>query len=114
MTHPPLRTPRDARLDTLAALARLLERIEHSSRPRDAAAYRLLVQRIQALLAEDLPDEGRREVLKAFPATAELYENVHYAQAGLALAAIDLSVATEMRTAELLARIAKGARAQGG
>jgi hypothetical protein len=110
MSHPPLRSPRDARLDTVVALARLLQRIENSTRPVDPDAYRLLVRRLQAALAEDLPEAGRRAVLEAFPAAAEIYENLHYAQAGLALAPIDRSVATEMRTTELLARIARDAR----
>ena len=110
MSHPPLRSPRDARLDTVVALARLLQRIENSTRPVDPDAYRLLVRRLQAALAEDLPEAGRRAALEAFPAAAEIYENLHYAQAGLALAPIDRSVATEMRATELLARLARAAR----
>jgi hypothetical protein len=113
MSTPHTTPARDARLTTLAALARLLERIEHSPQPRDAGAYRLLVQRIQAVLAEDLPEDGRRAVLQAFPGTAEIQENLHYAQAGLSRAPLDLSVATEMRAAELLARVARSAPAAG-
>ena len=110
----PHTTPtREARLATLVALARLLERVEHSPQPRDAGAYRLLVQRIQAVLAEDLPEDGRRAMLEAFPATAEIHENLHYAQAGLSRAPLDLSVATELRAAGLLARVAKAAPASG-
>ena len=90
---------------------RLLERIEHSAQARDPAAYRLLVQRIQSVLAEELPDDGRRAVLAAFPATAEIHENLHYAQAGLSRAPLDLSVTTKMRAAALLKRISKAAPA---
>ena len=107
MSTPHTTPARDARLSTLVALARLLERIEHSAQARDPGAYRLLVQRIQAVLADDLPEDGRRAVLDAFPATAEIDENLHYAQAGLSRATLDLSVATEMRTAALLARLAR-------
>jgi hypothetical protein len=107
MSTPHTTPARDARLTTLVALARLLERIEQSPRARDAAAYRLLVQRIQAVLAEDLPDDGRRALLEAFPGTAEIYENLHYARAGLSRSPLDLSVATEMRAADLLARVAQ-------
>jgi hypothetical protein len=113
MSTPHTTPARDARLATLVALARLLERIEHSPQARDAGAYRMLVQRIQAVLAEDLPGEGRRAVLDAFPATAEIHENLHYAQAGLSRAPLDLSVATEMRAADLLARVSKAAPSPG-
>ena len=113
MSTPHTTPARDARLRTLVALARLLERIEHSPQVRDPGAYRLLVQRIQAALAEDLPEDGRHAVLQVFPATAEIHENLHYAQAGLTRVSLDLSVATEMRTAALLARIAKAASGSG-
>ena len=76
-----------SRLVPLASLARLLEKLDRSSEPVDAAQYRHVVQRLQALMSEALtePDDvgALQAVLEVFPAAAELYENLHYAQAGL-------------------------------
>jgi hypothetical protein len=48
-------------------------------------------------------------VLGAHPAAAELYENLHYAQAGLSRSTLERSVATEMLAAQVLAKAARRA-----
>ena len=98
------------RLETVIALARLLERVNRDPARVGALQYQALVRRVQGLLAEGgLPDDVMQAVLAAHPVTAELYENLNYAHAGLSRSPLDRSVASEMATSALLARIAKGA-----
>ena len=96
------------RLENLIALARLLERIETAAAPGVGAdQYRALVGQVAALLADaELPAQARDAVLGAFPATAELYENLTYDRAGLSRAPLDRAVAAEMQATALLHRVA--------
>jgi hypothetical protein len=87
------------RLETLIALARLLERVE----------ARALVGQIKAALEPALPEQALEAILGAHPATAEIYENLHYAISGLSRAPLDRSVATEMLASQLLHKIAGSA-----
>jgi hypothetical protein len=101
--------PLHARLETLIALARLLERVEASTRAIGADQYRSLVGQIRALLAEPLPGPALNAILAAHPASAEIWENLHYATSGLSRSPLERSVATEMLAAQLLQRIARTA-----
>lgn len=96
-----------SRLETVVALARLLERIENTAVPIGADQYRALVLKLKAALAADLPAPALEAVLSSFPATAELYENMHYAESGLSRSALDRSVATEMLASGLMQRAFK-------
>ena len=95
------------RLEHLIALAGLLERIEQRRMDVGAGQYRALVVRLQRALGEELPGDALQAVLAAHPAAAELYENLHYGQAGLSRAALERSVASEMLVAKLLGRLRK-------
>jgi len=98
-------------IESLVALAGLLERVEKSPIERVGAdQYRALVRQVEAALAEEMPDAALQAVLNAYPATAEVYENLHYTQAGLSRSTLDRSVASEMATSELLAKISAGSR----
>lgn len=99
-----------ARLETVIALARLLERVEASPRGVGADQYRALVRQITGVLDTDLPDDALHAVLGAYPAAATLYENLHYAHSGLSRSTLERSVQSEMATSQLLDRIAKSAR----
>ena len=96
-------------LETVIALARLLERVEAGPVRVDAGQYRALVRQLAGALAQDLPDAALQAVLGAHPAAAELYENLHYAQAGLSRSTLERSVATEMLAAQVLAKAARRA-----
>jgi hypothetical protein len=98
------------RLETVIALARLLERVERMPSGASAEQYRALVLQLQGALDEGLPTDALNAVLSAYPAAGEVYENMHYAQSGLSRATLDKSVASEMATSQLLAKIAAGAR----
>ena len=94
------------RIETLIALARLLERVEANPVAIGADQYRALVRRLKAALAEPLPSAPLDAILKAHPATGELYENMNYEISGLSRSPLDRSVATEMLATQLLDRIA--------
>lgn len=98
------------RLETVIALARLLERVERTPSAASAEQYRALVLQLQGALDEGLPTDALNAVLSAYPAAGEVYENMHYAQSGLSRSTLDDSVASEMAASQLLAKIAAGAR----
>lgn len=97
-----------ARLETLIALARLLERLERSPGSASPDQYQQLVARLKGLLADDaLPEQALNAVLGAHPATAELYENLHYEHSGLCRSPLDMAVAAETQVASMLSRLAR-------
>ncbi|MDP9046316.1 MAG: hypothetical protein M3O01_16060 [Pseudomonadota bacterium] len=98
-----------ARLETVIALARLLERVEHSAVRIGADQYRTLVRQLSAALSQELPADALRAVLGAHPAAAEIYENMHYAMSGLSRAPLDRSIETEQLARQALAKAARGA-----
>ncbi len=99
-----------SRAQALLVLAGLLERLERSPVPVDAAQYRTVVTRLSAALSEDWPDDLISALLKAHPSTAELYENLHYAHAGLSRAPLERSVESEQAARALLQKVARTAR----
>ena len=101
--------PLHSRLETLIALGRLLERVDASPVAIGAGQYRALVLRIQDALAEPLPHPALQAILRAHPATAEIYENLHYDTSGLSRSPLERSVATEMLATQLIHKVARGA-----
>ncbi len=105
MPAPKVQTPRNA-VNTAVALAHLLERIDRSGDPIDGAQYQIVVSRLKTALAADLPDTALAAVLKTYPSTAELYENMHYEVSGLSRSSLESAVSAEMQTTELLGKFA--------
>jgi hypothetical protein len=105
----PVRT----RLETVIALARLLERVESSPARVDADQYRRLVTQLTAALSDDLPAQALDAILAAHPAAAELYENLHYRHAGLSRVSLERSVASERLASRLIAQVAAAAKPAG-
>ncbi len=99
------------RIETAVALARLLERVEASPAAAGADQYRALVARVKQSLGADLPARALEAILAACPASAELYENMHYEQSGLSRSPLDRSVSTEMLAAQAIERARRGATA---
>jgi hypothetical protein len=93
-----------SRLETLVALARLLEKVDASATHVGADQYRALAGRLSELLRDDLPAEAVKKVVSVFPSTGELYENVHYAHAGLALAPLERAVRAEQAAVTAITR----------
>lgn len=98
-----------SRLETLIALARLLERVEASPTAVGADPYRALVRQIKAALAAPLPAETLQAILSAHPATGEIYENMNYEISGLSRSPLERSVATEMLATQLLHKFTQAA-----
>jgi len=106
MASPTLAVQR-SNLETLVVLAGLLERVERNNVTIGADQYRVVVQRLQEALEAALPADSLGAVLGAHPAAAELYENRHYAQAGLCRSALEPAIAAEQLARETLARAAR-------
>jgi hypothetical protein len=96
-----------SRLETVIALARLLEHVEASGVSVGAEQYRALVRQLAQALSQDLPDDALQAVLGAHPAAAELYENLHYERSGLSRSSLERSVGSEMLASQVLARAAR-------
>jgi hypothetical protein len=96
------------RIETAVALARLLEHVEASPVGVGADQYRALIERLKKSLAAELPVRALDAILVAYPASAELYENVHYEQSGLSRSPLDRSVATELLAAQAIERARRG------
>src|SRR3954469_4536561 len=80
----------------LVVLARVLERLERSSVPVDPEQYRAVVDHLATELEVAQRDAALEAVLESFPATAELYENLHYQHAGLCRSPLDLALPAEV------------------
>jgi hypothetical protein len=91
------------RIENLIAMAQLLERVDANPTIVGAQQYLNLVNTLKALLSEDLPEDAVRAVLRACPASATIYENMHYDRSGLSQSPLDAAVASELAATELLA-----------
>ena len=92
------------RIETLIALARLLDRVEGSAAPIGADQYRALVRQLSGALAAEIPEPALEAILGAHPGAAELYENLHYDQSGLSRSGLDRSVAAELQASAIIHR----------
>lgn len=90
----------------LAALATALEHAERGALALSADQYKALVKRLKTALQSDVPAPALEAVLAANPATAELYENLHYERSGLLRSPIDQIVKAEQEASDVLARAA--------
>ena len=91
-----------ARLQSLASLAGLLERLEHQPGSASAEQYRGLVRQLSGLLAEAEPGPALDALLEAAPALATLYENLHYAHAGLCRTPLEQGLQAELAARDLI------------
>jgi len=89
-------------LRPLAAMGLLLERLERLPRSATAAQYRDVVTKIQELLRQATPGIALDALLAALPATAEVYENLQYAHAGLCRSHLDSALKAELAVKGLL------------
>lgn len=90
---------------SLVRLAHLLQGIEH--RTVDPHQYRLLAEKLTDELRQHQAHAALPGLLDHFPATAELYENLQYAHAGLCRAPLESSLQSELAARELLARVSR-------
>jgi hypothetical protein len=88
-----------AALQDLAAMAALLERLERQPRAASAEQYRHVVRSVSKLLEDAEPGDALNALLAVAPATAEIYENQQYAQAGLCRSPLERATAAEQAAA---------------
>jgi len=92
-------------LTVVFTLSRLLQRMELSSEPVDPRQYRSVALRLAEELATVESDDSLAAILQAHPSAAELYENLHYAHAGLCRAPMDAAAEAELEARELFTRL---------
>jgi hypothetical protein len=88
-------------------LAQLLARMEGRQVPLAADQYRSVVQHLCKELVELPPGENLDALLQAFPATAEVYENLQYAHAGLVRSPLDAALQAELSAREAIRAAAR-------
>lgn len=98
---------RIAQLQPIAALARVLQQLESAGYPGHAQQYREVAAQLGGLLRDVEPDALLYQVFSAFPAAAELYENVRFKYAGLCLHDLEQSASAERITRDTLARLGR-------
>ncbi|HEX7867430.1 MAG TPA: hypothetical protein VF555_20900 [Variovorax sp.] len=85
-------------------LAQLLEKLEHSAVPVGAEQYRSVVEHLVHEFEDIEQGAELGRLLDAYPAAAEVYENLNYKHAGLCRSALDVSLAAEVGAREAIAR----------
>ena len=96
-------TPVATSLTVIYMLAQLLERLEHSRVPVDAAQHQLVAARLAMALGEVTTSPQLSVILETHPAAAELYENTHYHHAGLCRSPLDPALAAELGASQAIA-----------
>ncbi len=91
-----------------ARLASLLQALDAQGGAADPHQYRLLVGKIGAELSAHQGHEALPALLDHFPASAEIYENLQYAHAGLCSAPLEVSLTSELAARSLLERVRRG------
>jgi hypothetical protein len=86
----------------LVMLARMLERLDRSGEPVDPQQYRGVVEHLTQVLRSVPHDAALEAVLQASPATAEVYENMHYQHAGLCRSPLELSLGAEIAARDVI------------
>lgn len=94
-----------AKFSVAVLLSQLLERLDRSTQPVGAEQYRSVVRHLAEEFDELQSDPGLTRLLDAFPAAAELYENLNYQHAGLCRSPLELSLASEQQALALIQRV---------
>jgi hypothetical protein len=95
-------------LSVHATLANMLDVLDHRPRGAHAAQYRAVAASLAHVLTT-LDQDTLDALLARSPAACELYENQHYAHAGLCRSDLDLSLKAEFLAKEALQKAAKRA-----
>ena len=90
-------------------LAQLLERLDASRVPVDGHQYRTVVDSLTRMLSDDSVDW--QPLLTESPAAAAVYENLHYAEAGLCRSPLEQAMTAEMHARAAIEAAARQAPA---
>jgi hypothetical protein len=93
------------RTAALARLAAVLQHFENGRLPFQAEQYRAVVSQLKTLMRRSAGSPALQAVLDAHPAAAELYENLHYEQAGLARSPLEQAVSAELEATHFIGRL---------
>ena len=104
-TQHPEAAPFTGAFRTAITLAELLQRVEGTPATIGARQYRMLVQHLDALLAQLPAGAGLQRLLDTFPAAAMVYENHHYGHAGLCRAPLEQSLNSELAAREAIEKV---------
>lgn len=85
-------------------LAQLLERLEHSRVPVGAEQYRSVVMHLVDEFRDVESGAQLGQLLDAYPAAAEVYENMNYQHAGLCRSGLDASLNAELAAKKAIER----------
>lgn len=91
-------------IEDVVRLASVLRTVEGSGRPFDAEQYKRLIEQLATTLKLATPSEALKAVLKAFPATATVYENLRYGHAGLCLSSLERNLDSERQAVAAIKR----------
>jgi hemoglobin-like flavoprotein len=103
----PTAARRLAELQPIATLAKILQKAEAGGYEGHARQYQHVANELAKALAKVEPDATLYAILEAFPAAADLYENVRYEHAGLCLHDMDKAIQAETLTTDLLKGLAE-------
>jgi len=95
-------------LSVTHVLAQLLERLEHSKVPVGAEQYRSVVEHLVHEFEDVESGTELSRLLDAYPAAAEVYENLNYQYAGLCRSSLDAALSAEASARETIARAMRG------
>ncbi len=91
----------------VVTLAGLLERLEVDVKAGGADQYQSVVRHLVDELGRLDADDTLEMVLRMFPATSDLYENLRYQQAGLCRAPLEVSLNSELEARAAIGRASK-------
>jgi hypothetical protein len=91
--------------DNAVELALSLEIAEQNASPATANYYQVIVRQLRRILVRGLPADDLQCVLEAFPATAELFENIHFEKLGLSRAPLLNAAYSAAMTKRLMATL---------
>ncbi len=93
-----------ARLALVVLLSQLLQRLDQSTDSVGAEQYRSVVRHLAAELKQLQTDAQLSKLLDAYPAAAELYENLNYQHAGLCRSRLEPALAAELQARKAIER----------
>jgi hypothetical protein len=103
-----------AQLAVAHLLAQLLQRLDQSAAPVGAEQYRSLVRHLAVEIVALQAHPSLSALLDAYPAAAELYENLNYRHAGLCRSPLDAALAAELQAQQLVRRLRRGGKPAAG
>lgn len=106
-------TPVSDQVSVVAMLAALLERVDESGAAPDPLQYQQLVQRLGRELQTIEGHPALPALLDTYPVLSDIYENLHYGQAGLCRSGLDAATQAELQAAIVLRRAAQPTVAKG-